>query len=147
MVNACAVVEAVEAEEPVLPAQIKIFQLERTIDQCLFQIELLQIDESGHLVPLLRQQIERIEQFVADKDLAELPGDALRPSRSPTPSRSRISSVRFDQQMPREPSPIRSASSISTTGTPRCARSIAAARPTGPAPTTTTGRRTTAAAS
>ena len=73
-----AIVEAVEADEPVLPAQIKIFQLERAIDQCLFQIELLQIDEGGHLVPLLRQQIERIEQFVADKDLAELPGDALR---------------------------------------------------------------------
>ena len=73
----CAIVEAVEAKEPVFPAQIEIFQLERTIDQCLFQIELLQIDESGHLVPLLRQQIERIEQFVADKDLAELPGDAL----------------------------------------------------------------------
>ena len=32
-------------------------------------------------------------------------------------------------------------SSSSTTGTPRCARSMASASPTGPAPTTTTGRR------
>ena len=76
--QARTVIAAIEADEPVLPAQIEIFQLERAIDQRLFQIELLQIDEGGHLVPLLRQQIERIEQFVADKDLAELPGDALR---------------------------------------------------------------------
>jgi hypothetical protein len=55
--------------------------------------------------------------------------------------------LRFDQQMPREPSPMRSASSMSTTGTCRNARSMAAASPTGPAPATATGWRTTVRAS
>src|SRR6516162_5824789 len=57
--------------------------------------------------------------------------------RSPTPSRSQNSSERFEKQIARDPSPIRSASSSSTTRWPRCARSIASDNPTGPAPTTT----------
>ena len=61
---------------------------------------------------------------------------------SPTPRRSRISKVRLEKQMAREPSPIRSASSSTTTGTPRSVRSMAAVSPTGPAPTTATGWRT-----
>ena len=59
--------------------------------------------------------------------------------RWPMPSRSQNSSERFEKQIAREPSPIRSASSSSTTFWPRCARSIASDSPTGPAPTTTTG--------
>ena len=48
------------------------------------------------------------------------------------PSRSQNSSERFEKQIAREPSPIRSASSSSTTDWPRCARSIASDSPTGP---------------
>ena len=59
--------------------------------------------------------------------------------RWPMPSRSQNSSERLEKQIAREPSPIRSASSSSTTDWPRCARSIASDNPTGPAPTTTTG--------
>ena len=107
--------------------------LARAVDQRLLQIELLEIDEGRHLVAFLRQEIEREHQVVAAEDLAELPGDAAAP---PAVRRRRagrrISSVRFDQQMPREPSPMRSESSSSTTGTPCSARSIAAASPTGP---------------
>ncbi len=59
--------------------------------------------------------------------------------RSPTPSRSNISSVRFDQQIARLPTETTSLSSSTTEAMPRCAKSIAAASPTGPAPTMTTG--------
>ena len=56
----------------------RFLQLQRAVDQRLFQIKLLQIDEGGHLVPVLRQQVEGEQKVVAVKHLAELPGDALR---------------------------------------------------------------------
>ena len=65
--------------------------------------------------------------------------------RSPQPRRSRISSVRFDQQIARLPIDTTSLSSSSSTSISCSARSIAAASPTGPAPTTTTGQRRDAA--
>jgi len=46
------------------------------------------------------------------------------------------------KQIAREPIDSLLSSSSTTTGTPCCARSIAMVRPTGPAPTTTTGWRT-----
>ena len=61
--------------------------------------------------------------------------------RSPTPSRSKISSVRFDQHMARLPIETTSLSSRTTHLIPRNAQSIAAASPTGPAPTMMTGWR------
>ena len=56
-----------------------------------------------------------------------------------TPSRSMISSVRLDQQMARVPSERLLFLSMTTLRWPRLARSSAAASPTGPAPTITTG--------
>src|SRR5262249_27754183 len=50
-----------------------------------------------------------------------------------------ISSVRFDQQMARLPSERLSLRSITALAWPRAAKPSAAARPTGPAPTITTG--------
>jgi hypothetical protein len=38
---------------------------------------LLEVDEGGHLVPGLRQQVEAVEQLFAPKHLSELPGHAL----------------------------------------------------------------------
>jgi hypothetical protein len=62
------------------------------------------------------------------------------------PSRSQISSVRFDQQIARLPTLTVWSSSSTTTSWPCRARSSAATSPTGPAPITTTGWRTGAAA-
>ncbi|KAF7963215.1 hypothetical protein AWV80_12455 [Cupriavidus sp. UYMU48A] len=59
--------------------------------------------------------------------------------RWPHPRRSKISSVRLAKQMARDPVDSVQSSSTSTTRTPRWARSMAVARPMGPAPTTTTG--------
>ena len=64
----------------------------------------------------------------------------------PSPKRSKISSVRRAWQTPREPMLTVLSSSSSSTGWPRWARSMASARPTGPAPTTTSGTRRTAGA-
>ena len=72
------VVKPIKAHDTVLPAKLKVLDLERAIDQCLFQIELLQIDERRHLVPGLGQKIEGEQKLVAAKHFAELPGDALR---------------------------------------------------------------------
>src|SRR6202035_4730106 len=69
---------AIEADQAIAPAQLEMLQLLRPIDQRLFQIKLLQVDEGGHLVPLLRQQIEGEEKRVAVENLAELPGHAVR---------------------------------------------------------------------
>jgi hypothetical protein len=52
--------------------------------------------------------------------------------RSPTPSRSKISSVRLAQQIAREPTETTLLSSSTTLATPRCARSIAMDKANGP---------------
>ena len=64
----------------------------------------------------------------------------LATSRSAHPRRSRISSARFAQQIAREPTLTVLSSSSTRTSMPRCARSIAAVRPIGPAPATITGQ-------
>jgi hypothetical protein len=61
--------------------------------------------------------------------------------RSPQPRRSNTSSVRLAKQIAREPLDSLLSSSSSTTGMCRSARSMASVRPTGPAPTITTGWR------
>ena len=62
----------------------------------------------------------------------------LSTSGAPQPSRSAISSVRFAKQIARLPKLTLSFSSSTSASTPCWARSMAAARPTGPAPTMTT---------
>src|SRR5262249_40382483 len=70
-------VARLDADHPVAPAQVDSVDLGCAINQRLFQIELLKVDEGGHLVPVLWQEIERYHDLVAQIDLAELPGDAL----------------------------------------------------------------------
>jgi hypothetical protein len=48
-----------------------------TFDEEILKVILLQIDEGGHLVPILGQEIELPYLFVAGKYLANLPDDAL----------------------------------------------------------------------
>jgi len=91
---------------------------------------LLQVDERRHLVAVFRLQVELIDHGIAEKDLADVPDHAFLHMRVPTPRRSQTSSERLEKQIAREPSPILSSSSSSTTGWPRCARSIASDRPT-----------------
>ena len=71
------IVALLEPNHPVAPPQGDFGQLLDAIDQVGFGVELLEIDESRPLVPLLRQQVELIEQRFAVKNLADLPDHAL----------------------------------------------------------------------
>jgi hypothetical protein len=66
-----------EATHLVAPANVEIGQFRGACDKCVLKIILLQVDEGRHLVPILGQQIESIEQFVALIHLAEFPGHAF----------------------------------------------------------------------
>src|SRR4051812_35410479 len=72
------IVALVDAADLVLPAQIYAVDLAGAVDQRLFEMILLQIDEGRHLVAGFRQQVERIDEVIAEEDLAELPGHAHR---------------------------------------------------------------------
>src|SRR6266851_1837322 len=115
------VIALLQPDYLVAPAQIDRSKLLDPVHQIGFGIKLLQVDEGGPFVSLLRQQIELIKRRFAVENLADAPHHAL------------VDHAAADAE------PIRSASSSRTTAWPRCARSIASDRPTGPAPTTTTG--------
>ena len=71
------VVALLQPDHLVAPAQVDRGKLPYAIDQIGFGIELLQVDEGGPLVPLLRQQIELIKLRGAVKNLADAPHHAL----------------------------------------------------------------------
>ena len=77
IVSACAVVARLDAAHLVAPADVDRVELGGALAQELLEVILLQVDEGGHLVPVLRQEVEAIEERVALEDLADLPGDAL----------------------------------------------------------------------
>jgi septal ring-binding cell division protein DamX len=129
------------AQQPVLPAQVDTLRA-RAGDQRLFQVVLLQVDHRRHLVAGLGQQVELVDQLVAEEHLADLPAHARR-------------SPRHAQAVPHLQRPLGVADGARadadgvvvvehTTGRPRAAQSSAAVRPIGPAPTTTTGWRSAA---
>src|SRR3954453_14849462 len=66
-----------DVDAAVLEAQVDAGQLPAALVEELLHVILLEVDERGHLVPALRQEVELVEQPVAVEDLAELPGDAL----------------------------------------------------------------------
>src|SRR6185312_9064401 len=61
----------------VAPAQVDCRKLLDAVYQISLGIELLEIDESGTLVPGLRQQVELIKLRGAVKNLADAPDHAL----------------------------------------------------------------------
>ena len=71
------VVARLERGDLVAPAQVDGRQFLDAVDQIRLGVELLQVDESRPLVPLLRQQVELVELGIAVKDLADAPHHAL----------------------------------------------------------------------
>jgi hypothetical protein len=71
------VVALFQSDHLVAPAQIDLRQVPYAIDQKRLGVILLQIDKGRHLVAVVRQQIELIQQIVFEKDLADLPDDSL----------------------------------------------------------------------
>ncbi len=71
------VVARLEPRHLVAPAQVDCGKLADAVDQIGLGIELLQVDKSRPLVPLLGQQIELVEQLLTVKDLADAPHHAL----------------------------------------------------------------------
>ena len=59
------IIMALDARHSVVPAHIDAIDVAGTVDQCFFEIILLQVDESGHLVPVLRKQVEGIDEAAA----------------------------------------------------------------------------------
>ena len=70
--------EALEPDHAVVPAQLDaVLELAGAIDQVLLGVILLEVDERGHLVPRLGQQIEAVDLALAVVQPADLPGHAL----------------------------------------------------------------------
>ena len=61
----------------VQPAQLDLRQFHAALHHELFHVVLLQVYEGGHLVVLLRQQIELIDLLLPEIHLAEIPGHTL----------------------------------------------------------------------
>ena len=113
----------------------------RALDQVLLQVVLLQVDHARALVAGLGQQVE-VEHLLGRRRRCGRRSRS-RPCRSAarrSPGGRGSPACAWRSTRPREPTLTVSSSSSSSTGRPRCASSMAAARPTGPAPTTTTGR-------
>ncbi len=71
------IVALLQPDHLVAPAQIGLRQFPDAIDQKRLGIVLLEIDERRHLVAVVRQQVELVEQVVLEKDLADFPDHAL----------------------------------------------------------------------
>src|SRR3712207_968753 len=61
----------------VLPADLQVGQLLCAIQQVSFNVVLLEVDEGGALMAGFGQQVEAVDRFVVEEDLAQVPGDAL----------------------------------------------------------------------
>ena len=62
----------------VLPMHLQpLAEFPRAGDQHVLEVVLLEIDEGGHAVPGLGQQVELVNQFRVAEDLADLPSHAL----------------------------------------------------------------------
>lgn len=59
------------------PANLDVRHLLRAFEQKAFDVILLQVDERGPMVARFRLQIERIDEFVFEEHLADIPADAL----------------------------------------------------------------------
>ncbi len=82
--QAHAIIARRHADDTVLPAQIDARQGLRALDQILLDVILLQVDEGREMMAAVGQQIEGEDLAIAEKDLAGLPGDALRHHRRGT---------------------------------------------------------------
>ena len=71
------VVTLFQRAHPIAPAQIDRGKFLDAVDEIGLSVELLEVDEGGPFVPLLRQQIELIKLRGAVKDLADVPHHAL----------------------------------------------------------------------
>ena len=61
----------------VQPAQLDLWHLHGAVHHILFHIVLLQVDEGGHFVIGLLQQVEVVDLFLTEVHLAQVPGNAL----------------------------------------------------------------------
>ena len=143
-----AVAVRLDAGDPVLPAHLEFAQRPRAVEQVALDVVLLQVDEGRALVA-------RPRAAGRSGRAARRAGTRGRCS-SQRPSRSCARRSRGGRRSPACAWQSRSRASRSRAGRrrraappamPRCARSIAGASPTGPAPATSTGCRTGAAAS